>query len=502
MASKAWTGRRLLGLVLLGWAASAGRGQDVGSVSCKERCPPWVEHCSEGPPRLKFKDGHPRPICDPCALPHYGYYSPTWQAYPYESNGSPCSGPALGARTPTPQQEPTPAETPAVATRGPALPATPAGEPPLPTQPEKGNAPSASPPSWLPPSTLVSGPRTPEEGATSPVRFESKELRPLETGPALDLDPPAPQRMPAPAPLPTLPPPGTPPTPQPINQTSLTTSSQRDDSEGIARAVVKEVVAAPPEMPSPNTLVRQPSGPSNPPADSVQTPPAMPRMPTPPGTPAPRDVPPQRPRQMQGSFAMPGMRMVSSKKVILDFDGADRLAPGQRIVLWRTRDGKSWEEERQFITQAKTLVVEVEQEGLYGFTIASTAATQSTPQAPQGGPQLWIEVDWTAPKVNLIEARTNLRSAGCEMLVTWLASDRNLARQPVTLSWATTPEGPWTTFASNVSNTGRYTWQIPAHVPASIFVRLEVFDFAGNVGIDQTSGPLLTKSQPNRAPRP
>src|SRR5437660_1580852 len=36
-------------------------------------CPPPFCHTQEGPPCIHYKCGCPRPVCDPCNLPHYGY---------------------------------------------------------------------------------------------------------------------------------------------------------------------------------------------------------------------------------------------------------------------------------------------------------------------------------------------------------------------------------------------------------------------------------------------
>ena len=59
--------------------------------SCgKGRCPPHFKYHYEGPPKIKFKRGCPRPICDPCTLPHYGYFQTCWHPWPFPRNECPC----------------------------------------------------------------------------------------------------------------------------------------------------------------------------------------------------------------------------------------------------------------------------------------------------------------------------------------------------------------------------------------------------------------------------
>jgi hypothetical protein len=53
-------------------------------------CPGWYHHTQEGHPRICYKCGCPKPICDPCDLPHYGYFQPCWRPWPYGPDWSHC----------------------------------------------------------------------------------------------------------------------------------------------------------------------------------------------------------------------------------------------------------------------------------------------------------------------------------------------------------------------------------------------------------------------------
>jgi hypothetical protein len=88
----------LTGLLLTAGAAA----QDCDQ--CGRPCPPWVKHRLEGAPRLKFKHGCPRPLCDPCNLPHYGYFQTCWHPWPFPPDCPRCPGPAEAV--PEPQSPP------------------------------------------------------------------------------------------------------------------------------------------------------------------------------------------------------------------------------------------------------------------------------------------------------------------------------------------------------------------------------------------------------------
>ena len=44
-------------------------------------CPHQLKWCSEGPPRICFRCGCPKPICCPCEAPNWGYFQKCWTKY-------------------------------------------------------------------------------------------------------------------------------------------------------------------------------------------------------------------------------------------------------------------------------------------------------------------------------------------------------------------------------------------------------------------------------------
>ena len=90
---------------------SGARAQDGGADcgSCgngccgmvnKGHCPPKFIHYMERPPCIKYKCACPKPVCDPCHLPHFGYYQPCWQPWPFPPDWSHCQVPPPGALVP------------------------------------------------------------------------------------------------------------------------------------------------------------------------------------------------------------------------------------------------------------------------------------------------------------------------------------------------------------------------------------------------------------------
>ena len=103
--------RRLLSIALalvLGLENVALAGLFESCCPCTH-CPPGLYHCTEGRPCIKFKKGCPRPICNPCNRPNWGYFQPCWVPWPWPPDWSHCPVQPPAATvviTPTHQQAP------------------------------------------------------------------------------------------------------------------------------------------------------------------------------------------------------------------------------------------------------------------------------------------------------------------------------------------------------------------------------------------------------------
>lgn len=191
----------------------------------------------------------------------------------------------------------------------------------------------------------------------------------------------------------------------------------------------------------------------------------------------------------------PLMRLVNTKRITLNFEVKDVGPSGLASVdLWYTQDCKEWKK-YEAPTQAQAYVIEVDEEGMYGFTLLAKSGLGLGKEPPAAGdqPQVWVIVDLTKPDVQLSEVTPVTAGKTQQLTINWKASDKNLGRQPITLYYSDKEEGPWKVIASNLDNSGKYVWQTPAEL-ARIFVRVEASDLAGNVGRAQSARPLLLDS--------
>ena len=68
-------------------------------VGCNNHhCPPPYKYCVEGPPRICWQHGCPRPICNPCDLPHWGFYETCWNPWPFPPEWTHCPSPPPAAQ--------------------------------------------------------------------------------------------------------------------------------------------------------------------------------------------------------------------------------------------------------------------------------------------------------------------------------------------------------------------------------------------------------------------
>src|SRR5262249_39607039 len=146
------------------------------------------------------------------------------------------------------------------------------------------------------------------------------------------------------------------------------------------------------------------------------------------------------------------------------------------VELWQTRDGLTWHKHAETTDRGKGFTVNVPEEGRYGFKVVvrrDSVASQPQPRAGEQ-PQVWVDVNVTPPVIALLEPERFRREPKPKglfdpptllrdgqrwgMILHWRVTGTNLTDRPITLSYAATPNGPWTPIAANVANTGRYNW--------------------------------------------
>ena len=195
------------------------------------------------------------------------------------------------------------------------------------------------------------------------------------------------------------------------------------------------------------------------------------------------------------------VRMVNSKRLSLNYEIKDVGPSGVSTVeLWYTRDGRKWEKYDTTSQPRPPFVVDLKDEGLYGFSLVARNGVGLGKPAPRAGdqPQIWVDVDATRPVVKLLETQIGVSGEAQYLSIRWKAADDHLGPRPITVSYSEQAAGPWTPIAGNLENTGSYIWQLPAAVPAHLLVRVEASDLVGNIGTAQMPEPiLLDLSQPS-----
>jgi hypothetical protein len=185
--------------------------------------------------------------------------------------------------------------------------------------------------------------------------------------------------------------------------------------------------------------------------------------------------------------------MVNNKQFTLNYDvkevGPSRVST---VDVWYTQDGQNWQKYR---TQKCTdnpdakppfaIDIKVQEEGLYGFTLVVHSGVGLSERPPQVGdePQVWVEVDITKPQIKLSKIIVGRGPDKGKMSIAWQCWDKNLTAKPITLSYAESPDGPWTPIAEKLENSGRFVWQMPdKDLPYQFLVRAQAVDKAGNIG--------------------
>jgi hypothetical protein len=193
--------------------------------------------------------------------------------------------------------------------------------------------------------------------------------------------------------------------------------------------------------------------------------------------------------------------MVNTRLFELEYD-LDSVGPSGigRIELWGTTDGgKNWRRYPVGTDKPKVLTVSVEDEGIYGFRMVVTngAGLGGRPPVPGDLPDIYIGVDLTKPTARIVSARQGVDSESQSLIISWQADDKMLAARPISLLFRTDPKDAWISLASGLENTGRYAWPIDSRTPPLIYLRLEVRDEAGNVGVDELPDPVsIDQSRP------
>ncbi|HYO25479.1 MAG TPA: hypothetical protein VEQ85_11090, partial [Lacipirellulaceae bacterium] len=189
-----------------------------------------------------------------------------------------------------------------------------------------------------------------------------------------------------------------------------------------------------------------------------------------------------------------GTPWVNSLTFDLDYD-IQTVGPWgvAKVELWGTKDGgRNWQSLGLDQDNRSPMRVTVPAPGVYGFRIVVDGGNGALAPTPQAGdqPEMVVGVDREAPRTELVAAEPGQGPDVGQVVVRWKAEDENLAPRPVGLFFGPAAEGPWTTIATDLENSGQYAWRLGREAPPRVYLRIEVRDQAGNIGIQQTPNPV------------
>lgn len=190
-------------------------------------------------------------------------------------------------------------------------------------------------------------------------------------------------------------------------------------------------------------------------------------------------------------------KMVNSRTFQIDYEIESVGSAGvAKVELFGTRDGgQSWISLGTDPDNRSPLVATVNGEGLYGFGVVVQSSSGLSGSPPHAGqrPELWIGVDLTKPEATITGAEPG--NSPDELVIYWDARDRRLESRPIALFFSDRPGGNWTSIAAGLEHTGSYVWRMDSRVKDKIYLKLEVRDEAGNIGVFESPEPISLNRQ-------
>ncbi len=145
--------------------------------------------------------------------------------------------------------------------------------------------------------------------------------------------------------------------------------------------------------------------------------------------------------------------------------------------------------------------IETKGEGVFGYrvvVVGHNGLASPRPWMAKSPTSSWWSTRPT-PKVRLTSARYGAGDRTGSLVIGYEASDENLMKRPVALSFSDKVGGPWTTIAAGLRNDGMYVWPADPKLPRQIYLRIDVKDLAGNIGTYVLEEPIETQGLAPRA---
>ncbi len=243
---------------------------------------------------------------------------------------------------------------------------------------------------------------------------------------------------------------------------------------------------------NPQSLSVQPSQPNNGGGYVLQQLPSVPKgIPTSTQAPLAIDEKQFDDRQLQADESIsvnPGVEPYYSDSKTFSLDYAldeETISSVTQVELWGTVDGgKSWDHWDNDPDRTSPFDIQVEEEGLFGFRMVIVNSNGLSGSAPRAGeePDVWVHVDTQLPSARILSALYGKGQEAGSLVIEFTCQDNLFGDRPISLYFSENPQGPWTTIAAGLPNSGRYVWRADPNMPRKINLKIEAVDLAGNVG--------------------
>ena len=174
----------------------------------------------------------------------------------------------------------------------------------------------------------------------------------------------------------------------------------------------------------------------------------------------------------------------------------------EAIELYGSLDqGSTWSLWGQDPDRSSPFDIETQGEGVFGFRIVVVGGNGLASPRPLAGesPDIFVVVDRTRPSVRISGARYGEGDQTGGLVIRYECNDNHLTRRPIGLAFSGSSEGPWTTIAAGLQNTGNYVWRADPNLPRQLYLRIDATDEAGNVGSYILDQPIDTQGLAPRA---
>ncbi len=233
--------------------------------------------------------------------------------------------------------------------------------------------------------------------------------------------------------------------------------------------------------------VAKPVAPSLPPVSTMPPVPVMPPM------------PPPMPSRVVEKSALPAVdapnqdkpQLLNGVHCVLDY--SLDMPNATKVEGYATKDGgQTWQPLGEAEDHKHPFEFELPGDGTYGLVLVVSTASHPG-EAPNAGdaPDWWVEIDTSKPSVQMTDIRLGTGDETGQLVLKWTAEDKNLGPDPVSLSWASSPTGPWNPGAVGMKAAGSARWAVPKDAGTRFFLRLEATDMAGNIGRWETKEPVV-----------